>query len=58
VTRPTLWRATRLLVATVVYAVIPQPSLRTLRHAVPALRRNLRQPSRRKRKFQELPALS
>jgi hypothetical protein len=53
-----LWRATRLLLAALIAAIIPQPTLTQLRDAAPALRRNLREPPRQKRTFQTIPVLS
>jgi hypothetical protein len=53
-TRPLVWRATRLILAALIAAIVPQPSLTRLRDAAPALHRNLREPPRRKRQFQQL----
>ena len=57
-TRPMLWRCTRLILAALVAAIIPPPSLARLREAAPALHRHLREPTRKKRKFQQIIQLS
>src|SRR3954462_6777725 len=53
-TRPLVWRPPRLILPALIAAIVPQPSLTRLRDAAPALHRNLREPPRRKRQFQQL----
>ena len=47
-TRPGAWRLFRQLVATLLQAIIPQPTLACLRHSISSLRRHLHEPPRRR----------
>ena len=51
-TRPAAWRLLRQLVASLIQAIRPEPTLALLRNAIAALRRHLREPPRRKRIYQ------
>jgi len=42
------------LIASLLQAIIPQPTIRCLRQCRPALRRHLHEPPRRKRRYQTM----
>ena len=51
-TRPETWRLLRQLVASLLQAIMPEPTLACLRRRLAALWRHLREPPRRKRTYQ------
>jgi hypothetical protein len=53
-TRPGTWRLLLQLVATLLKAIMPQPSLADLRRAKKKLRRHLHEPPRLKREYQKM----
>jgi len=55
-TRPGAWRLLRQLVATLLQAIIPQPTLACLRQCNVTLRRHLHEPPRR-RNYQKMTRL-
>src|SRR6266545_2632449 len=55
-TRPAVWRLLRQLVATLLQAIIPEPTIACLRRAATALQRHLREPPRR-RSYQKMARL-
>lgn len=57
-TRPGTWRLLQQLVASMLQAIIPQPTVACLRRAARSLRRHLREPPRRKRRYQTMIRLS
>ena len=56
-TRPGAWRLLLQLTATLLQAIMPQPSLAGLRRAKNKLRRHLHEPPRRKREYQRMARL-
>ena len=53
-TRPDAWRLLRQLVASLLQAIMPEPTLACLRGCLVALRRHLREPPRRKGAYQRM----
>ncbi|MGZ9089934.1 MAG: hypothetical protein ACXW3Q_14755 [Rhodoplanes sp.] len=53
-TRPGAWRLLQHLVASLLQAILPQPTFARLRRAKPALRRHLHEPPRQKRRYQTM----
>src|SRR5262245_5690039 len=51
-TKPGSWRLLGQLVASLLQAIIPQPTINCLRRSVSALRRHMREPPRKKRHYQ------
>lgn len=53
-TRPGLWRLSLQLLASLLQAIMPQPTLHDVRRTAPQLRRNLHEPPRQKRLYQRM----
>src|SRR5271167_4418121 len=53
-TRPETWRLLRQLVASLLQAIMPEPTFARLRNHLAALYRHLREPPRKKRAYQSM----
>ena len=56
-TRPETWRLLRQLVASLLQAIMPEPTFACLLDRLPALYRHLREPPRKKRTYQSMVAI-